>query len=288
MKKVYSIAGLIVELTGQRTLQQVAELPGFDIFEMDDYPKTNIDIHIYMDKIIDTAKLTSIYNIHTFRVLGVNHFFSLCKEGYLYEMYKPDGSKIISLLYDLSGSSVYTSSSNCEMWIKYAMWVAFTLPAANRKILPIHASAIVKDSKAILFLGESGTGKSTHSRLWLQHIGNSYLLNDDSPMLRLMDNMILIYGSPWSGKVHCYKQEAAPLKAMARINRYPENKISCSNKLASIGAIQPSFPPFLAYDWRYSGIMIRMIDRIVRDIPIYELKCRPDKQAAETAYAKIY
>lgn len=288
MNKIYLIAGLKVELTGDRTVEQVSNLPGFDIFEIADAGKPNIDIHIHMDRDIDSAFLTGIYHIHRFKVLDIDHYFSIYEEGYLYEMYKQDGSKIISIVYNPQGNIVYTSTSHCPIWTKYALWVAFTLSATKKKILPIHASSIVKDSKAVLFLGESGTGKSTHSRLWLQYIENSYLLNDDSPLLRIEDDMILIYGSPWSGKVHCYKQEAVPLKAMVRISQYPENKIQSAGILASIGAIQPSFPPFLAYDELYSEKVIHMIDHIIKEIPVYKLECRPDKQAAEVAYTAIY
>ncbi|WP_165042768.1 hypothetical protein [Dysgonomonas sp. ZJ709] len=288
MRKIYSIAGLKVELSGESTMQQLTRLPEFDVFEIDDQSEVNIDIFIRMDENVDAAYFTEVCHIHRFNVLDIEHSFSTCKEGYLYEMHRQDGSKIVSVIYNPHSNDVLMSSCNCPISIKFAMWIAYSLPAVKEKVLPIHASTIVKDSEAVLFLGESGTGKSTHTRLWLQYIENAYLLNDDSPLLRIKDDKIFVCGSPWSGKTHCYRQEIVPLKAMVRLSQYPENKMSRSSKLNSIGAIHPSFPPFLAYDGLFSEKIIYCLDKILKDTPVYELKCRPDKQAAEVAYTTIY
>lgn len=288
MKKIYSIAGLTVEMTGERMLQQIIKFPGFDIFEIEEQRETDVDIHIHTDKHIDVTRLTDICPIHSFNLLDVDHSFSMCKEGYLFEMHGRDGEKIISLIYDPQGNTVFISSSDSELYIKYAAWIAYFLPAIEKEVIPIHASSIVKDSEAVLFLGESGTGKSTHTRLWLRYIEDSYLLNDDSPLLRIKDDKIFVCGSPWSGKTHCYRQEMIPLKAIVRLSQYSENIISHSDILRSIGAVHPSFPPFSAYDKSLSEKVICMIDKIVKNIPVYELKCLPNREAAEMAYRMIY
>lgn len=288
MRKVYSIAGLNVELTGEHSISQVAKLSEFSVFEIDRSKELNIDIFIHMDKNIDVASLAETSLIHGFKVLDVKHSFSAYKDGYLYQMYELDGREVVSVIYNHQNNEVFISSCNHEMYIKYAMWVAFVLPAAYKNILPIHASTIVKDSEAVLFLGESGTGKSSHTRLWLQYIANAYLLNDDSPLLCVKNDKVFVCGSPWSGKTHCYRQEMVPLKAIVRLSQYSENKMSRYGKINSIGAIYPSFPPFLAYDSFFSDKIIYLVDKIIKDKPVYELKCRLDKQAAEVAYDVIY
>jgi len=288
MKMKYSIAGLQVEMVGKQTLELISKLPGFDMFKTSNQNENNIDIHIYMDEDVKTDYLTDVRSIHSFRVLDIEHVFSQSKEGYLFEMCKQDGRKIVSIIYNTQGNKVFMSSCNCIMSAKYAIWVAYMLSAVEKKIVPIHASSIVKDSKAVLFLGESGTGKSTHTGLWMEYIKDSYLLNDDSPLLYVKDDMVFVYGSPWSGKTHCYRQEGVPVKAIVRLRQYPENIISHHDKLGSIGAIHPSLPPFLAYDGSFSEKLLSMIDLIIRHIPIYELKCLPDKNAAEIAYSTIY
>ncbi|NDV67951.1 hypothetical protein [Dysgonomonas sp. 25] len=288
MKKIYLIAGLTVEMTGEQMLRQVSQFPGFDIFEIPEQDRGDADICIHMDRQIDTANLMNIRLIHCFSILDLKHTFSKCEDGYLFEMYQSDGKKIISIIYNLKDNTVFTSSSDNEMIIKYAVWIAYFLPAIGKRVIPIHASSVVKDSEAVLFLGESGTGKSTHARLWLKYIENSYLLNDDSPLLCLRDGKIFVHGSPWSGKTHCYQQKAALLKAMVRLKQYPENRMNRRSRLESIGAIHPSFPPFIAHDEVLSEKVMYMIDKIVNNAPVYELRCLPDKEAAEIAYNTIY
>lgn len=288
MKNIYSIAGLKVKLSGQQTIQLISALPGFDVFESTYENEEEIDISIYTDVNIYVNSLENISLVHHFRVLDADHTFSTYKEGYLYEIHTLDGHKLVNIIHNRQNNEVFVSSLGCETYVKYAIWVAYCLAAIWKDIIPIHASSIVKDSESVLFLGESGTGKSTHTRLWLQYIEGSYLLNDDSPLLFINDDKIFACGSPWSGKTNFYKQELIPLRAIVRLSQYPENRISHLNNLASIGAIHPSFPPFLAYDKSYSEKIISIIDKIIKNTPIYELKCRPDRCAAEVAYATIY
>lgn len=288
MKKTYLIGGLNVEMHGKQTLQLAAQLPGFNIFETDKSIDADSDIRIWLDEDINDTNYEDIRVIHRCKMLDTEHTFSVFGEGYLYEMRKQDDSKPLSILYNLWSRDVFMSSSDCEANVKYALWIAYILPAIEKQILPIHASSIVNGSEAVLFLGESGTGKSTHTRLWLRYIENSFLLNDDSPLLRVKDDRILVYGSPWSGKTHCYCLGTVPLRAIVRLSQYPENIIIKSSRLISIGAIQPSFPPFLAYDNLLSEKVFEIIDKIVKTTPVYGLKCRPDEQAARIAYAAIY
>ena len=77
----------------------------------------------------------------------------------------------------------------CGNWsmrlYRFALWVGYGLMTLPYQTVAIHSSCIVREGKAVLFLGESGTGKSTHTRLWREHIPGAVLLNDDSPMIRV-------------------------------------------------------------------------------------------------------
>ena len=88
-----------------------------------------------------------------------------------------------------------------------AMMITFALATACADTLLFHASVVSCHGKAYMFLGPSGTGKSTHSQLWIKHIEGSRLINDDNPVVRLQDDgRVMVYGSPWSGKTPCYLQ----------------------------------------------------------------------------------
>jgi hypothetical protein len=165
-------------------------------------------------------------------------------------------------------------------WIRFAVWTAFGTAAVFRQTVAVHASVVVHKRKAILFLGESGTGKSTHTRLWLQYVPETELLNDDSPFLRVEDS-ISVYGSPWSGKTPCYRPLSAPVVAIVRLRQSPANSIRRLRTLEAIGALLPSCPPQFACDGALSAKIHNIISETVKQIPIYMLDCLPDKEAVD-------
>lgn len=276
----------MVKIAGKQTASAISRLPGFEVFEIDD--PCRADVNIRTDADIPVDSLSGVRPLHRYSVLEIDHCFSSFRGGYILEMRKRDGNPVVTVLYDLQTNESAISACDCEMSLKFAVWVAYSFVAVGKNILPVHASAVVKNDRAVLFLGESGTGKSTHSRLWMEYIEGSYLLNDDCPLVRVDGNRVYAYGSPWSGKVHCYRQEAVPVKAMVRLRQGPENKIRSLKRLSAIGALYPSCPPLFAYDERLSGGMLDTVDKIVTVMSVCALECRPDQDAAEVAYREIF
>ncbi|MBO6066250.1 MAG: transposase, partial [Lachnospiraceae bacterium] len=89
----------------------------------------------------------------------------------------------------------------------------------NHVHLLMHASVTMHAGKGYLFLGKSGTGKSTHSQLWINNIEGCELLNDDNPVLRVEDDgSVRVYGSPWSGKTPCYRNLDVPVGAIVDLH----------------------------------------------------------------------
>lgn len=93
--------------------------------------------------------------------------------------------------------------------LRFGLWMSFGI-AHNPHSIAIHSSVIVHSGRAVLFLGESGTGKSTHTRLWREHIPGAQLLNDDSPIVRVVEGVPTVFGSPWSGKHPVTATRATP------------------------------------------------------------------------------
>ena len=105
--------------------------------------------------------------------------------------------------------------------------IAFVYRSAFYQAVTIHASAVAVNDDGCAFVGPSGIGKSTHSRLWLQHVPGARLLNDDQPVLRqLPDGTVRLYGSPWSGKTSCYCNEGVALKALFFMEQALENQLT--------------------------------------------------------------
>ena len=162
------------------------------------------------------------------------------------------------------------------------------MAAAPLGTVAIHTSTICYQGKVVLFLGESGTGKSTHTRLWRENIEGAVLLNDDSPILRIIDGKPWVYGSPWSGKTPCYKNESYPLAACVRLSQAPFNKIEQLNVAQGYGALHPSCPPCFAYDDALYDSISGTLSNLLSNVPVYHLSCLPDAAAARLSCETIF
>ena len=171
---------------------------------------------------------------------------------------------------------------------RFAFWITFGVAALSQQTVSIHSSAVMHQGKSVLFLGESGTGKSTHTRLWLNHIPGTELLNDDSPFIRVeSDGTIQAYGSPWSGKTPCYKNKHTPVAAFVRLSQAPYNRIRSLTGIEAIGALLPSCPFAFAYDKRLSELIYSILSHTLQQAPVYHLECLPDPEAARLVYSTL-
>lgn len=167
--------------------------------------------------------------------------------------------------------------------LRFGLWMLFGI-AHNPHSIAIHASVIVHSGRAVLFLGESGTGKSTHTRLWREHIAGARLLNDDSPIVRIPEGVPTVFGSPWSGKTPCYRNESYPIAAFVRLAQAPYNKIARLSVIQSIGALLPSCPPAFACDARLQDNICNTLSQSIARVPVYRLECLPNADAARLAF----
>ena len=97
--------------------------------------------------------------------------------------------------------------------------LAYAFATGGRQTLLIHASLVRHQGRGYAFVAKSGTGKSTQVAMWLRCIPGCDLMNDDNPVVRVIDGEVMIYGSPWSGKTPCYRQVKAPPGAITQIDR---------------------------------------------------------------------
>lgn len=164
--------------------------------------------------------------------------------------------------------------------LKFACWQAYGVGVLPLKTVALHASTILYEDKAILFLGESGTGKSTQTRLWRENIEGASMLNDDSPVIRANETMTMAYGSPWSGKMHCYINKGFPVAACVRLTQAPHNKIRKLNIAEAFAALHPSCPPAFAYDDKLYDYVSEFLADMISTVPIYHMEALPDPDAA--------
>lgn len=229
-------------------------------------------------------------------------------EGYLLTMTPRDGSAP-ARFHKAFGSPDATSDITPEhnpALFRFGLWTMFNIAALERRAVAVHSSVISLDGRAVLFLGESGTGKSTHTRLWREHIPGARLLNDDSPIIRIAPERaaeaasapaadtipalqgVLACGSPWSGKTPCYRNVSHPIAGIVRLSQAPQNRIRRLRPIEAIGALLPSCPPSFAHDERLQDAICRLVSQIVAQVPVYHLECLPDAAAARLSCRTVF
>ena len=202
----------------------------------------------------------------------------------------PDVEDYCTMIVDASFHTAQaTFPNNSQLrsfYLNNCLMLLYAFSSARKNTLLIHASVIKNKDTGFVFLGKSGTGKSTHSRLWLTHINDSELLNDDNPVIRIIEDKVWVFGTPWSGKTPCYKNEKAELGGIVKLRQAPENKI---NKLSSLQAYATILPSCSSMKWEESimtGIHLT-VEKLAMGANCFRLNCLPDKEAAELCSTTI-
>ena len=216
--------------------------------------------------------------------------FGADADGYLLEMTPRDGSAParFRMAYGATtAQSVITPEHNPALF-RFGAWTLFNIAALPHGAVAFHSSVIRYRGKGVLFLGESGTGKSTHTRLWREHIPAAELPNDDSPIIRATEREAIVFGSPWSGKTPCYRNESCQITAVVRLSQAPHNHIRRLRPIEAIGALLPSAPPAFARDERLSDDTCGLLSRLIAQVPVYHLECLPDAAAAQLSCDTVF
>ncbi len=167
-----------------------------------------------------------------------------------------------------------------KMAVDNALMVLYALATANRRTLLFHAAVVSYEGYAYMFLGKSGTGKSTHASLWLRHIGGTALVNDDNPVVHISeDGKVLLYGSPWSGKTPCYRNVCYPLGGFVQLEQAPYNKIAPMNTIAAYAALVPSISG-MRWDKMVADGLHETENALLQSVRGWYLECLPDEAAA--------
>ena len=164
-----------------------------------------------------------------------------------------------------------------------ALYRRITEKLVDFGVILFHGSAISLDGEVYLFTAKSGTGKSTHTRLWREYFGNrAIMVNDDKPLISINDNGVTVYGTPWNGKHKLGANISAPLKAICILERSPQNRITECDAMAE-------FPKILSQTYRMNSPLFMkstlvLLDKLLHKVRVYRLGCNMDIEAAEVAY----
>ncbi len=166
------------------------------------------------------------------------------------------------------------------------LMIAYAFSSVCRQTLLVHASVIRKDGRGYLMTAPSGTGKSTHTFLWYKHIPECDLMNDDNPIVRIIDGKSIVYGSPWSGKTNCYRNIEAPIGAIVRIQQRPQNTIRPMSPVESLAVLLGQVSS-MKWDKDIYHTVCNTLGQLIACTPMFELGCLPNAEAAHVCYETV-
>ena len=167
-----------------------------------------------------------------------------------------------------------------------ALMVLYALATACLGTALFHAAVVGHEGRGYMFLGKSGTGKSTHASLWCRYIAGTELVNDDNPVVRVFPDRAVVYGSPWSGKTPCYRNMSLPIGGIVQLRQAPYNKI---RRLRSIEAYAALVPSISGKRWERSVAdgLHDTENALAGTVPVWCLECLPDEAAARLCQKTI-
>lgn len=197
------------------------------------------------------------------------------------EAYLSSGTPVLRLNSNLHSDYVLSDCTDEDREYIYAgAWFC-------REIIPfgrffLHASAVVLDGEAYLFSAPSGTGKSTHTALWLKRFEGSYILNDDKPVIFPKNEGITVWGTPFAGKTDLHINREVHLRGICFLKQGNENIINrITDEKAIALTLNNTYRP---KDSHNMNLLLDMIGRVVETADIFEMSCKNDCAAVETAY----
>ena len=180
---------------------------------------------------------------------------------------------------DYLNSRLITTGRHKKMAIDNALMVLYALATADKGTALFHASAVSHDGQGYMFLGMSGTGKSTHAGLWVKNIEGAMLMNDDNPVVRINKGRVMVYGSPWSGKTACYRNVCSPLSGIVLLKQAPYNKIQRLTGLEAYMALVTSISG-KRWDEGIADGLHQTENELASNVPMWHLECLPNEEAA--------
>lgn len=191
-----------------------------------------------------------------------------------------------NISFELCDTSAYSERETEDAYYNFMAGLFRSIVLSNDGIV-IHASTIVHQGEAVTFTAASGTGKSTHTGLWMENYpDDTVIINDDSPAIRFKDGKAYAYGTPWSGKTDINENIGAPLKAMVFIERSGECSIAKISPIEGFVRMLTELPKPVFKN--QSDMMMDVLNKLFATVPCYLLKCDISKTAVDTVRDEIF
>lgn len=284
MDRTFRIADHLVTVTTRDESDSLSLLPSFRPFLLEKAMDGDRLFSIIIDSSLRPVPKSQREHVHDFDTgNGVIKVDDCAGGGSQFIIHDINGQPCAMLIaeagfrqYHCALNGSYTMRS---FGLNSAMMLAFAQSGALAGTLLLHASLVRQKGWGYAFTAKSGTGKSTQVANWLRYLPGCDMMNDDNPVVRMIDGSPIIYGSPWSGKTPCYRNVKAPLGAITLISRAKANSVE---KLDALTAFTVLLPSISSMKWNKS-LYKRQCDTIIQVISTtscYTLHCLPDRESA--------
>ena len=227
-------------------------------------------------KIVDKALEINAFNESTKKYCG--NFLSEEEPDYTIIMTEED---LKNERTNSSDGKVYVNEEISALYRKIANLLV------EENIIVFHSSSFMVNGNAFLITARSGVGKSTHSRNLKQFIGDDFIyINDDKPMLKVEDNNVTVYGTPWNGKERISNDVSAPLRAIMFLSRGATNtyrKIVNKEEIY----IKMISQIYLPKEKSKREKALKVADQLLKNVNFYEINVTKDLESAKMTYEEI-
>lgn len=279
----YSVGGFALSVSLPSCVNAGALLPSFRPFVVGGCPPEGVMLR-FSARSLSSMPAVSVGRLldETVNDMGRIRLYSVAG-GYLVEL----GSVSGGTLHRMLASPDFTSVQAYVRWdapaigsvVSSFVRIAYSQAVLGRGAVALHAAAVYNAGRAYLFMGRSGTGKSTHASLWMEHIAGTALLNDDNPTVRIVGGRAVAYGTPWSGKTPCYRQLAFPVGGIVRLVQAPANAFRPLEDVDAFIAIYPGCSVISENTALCNGLYDTLVS-LSGLVRVGTLECRPDREAA--------
>lgn len=289
----FKIADHVLKIDIPLDFEVMHYLPSFRDFEIDstDVLSSLIEVVISYDPIPVSKENTKLLADNSI-TWGEGFSFEESPENYITTMKSLDSlSKIVMFSSkDFKKSIIYLTEAEASQssMLSWFLMVTFAQGVLPYQTVMIHASTVERNGdEAYAFLGKSGTGKSTHSQLWLKYLDGFTLLNDDNPAIRIVeDGTVFIYGTPWSGKTECYRNLKVRLKGFVRLRQAQLNFFERKKGTDSLVLLLPSCTA-IRWNKQLFSNMVDTVESIIAVVPVGVMDCLINQEAANVSFNGI-
>lgn len=149
-----------------------------------------------------------------------------------------------------------------------------------------HCSCLEIDGRAVIFTGKSGTGKSTHAKLWREFFKDRVsMINDDKPLIRKVDENFYVCGTPWKGKHRIGYDKCAKISAIYVLHQAKENRCEKKDTISALSSMLSQ--TVIPNDKSSMSSLLSLLSDVIKSIPIYDLYCDISEDAVKTAYKNL-